>query len=317
LFLRRRRRGLKEEEMKKGLKRLAIPALAAAFGLAALSGCGGGADSGGGAGDKSVRVGSKTFTEGFILSELYALALEEAGYTVDRKYNLSNPSLALEEGEIDLYPEYTGTGLVAVLKEPPLYDAQEVYDKVKSEYLERYDIVWLKQADINDSQGLVITKKASDALGITTISDLQAKAGEVRFASQGGFDEREDGIPGLEKVYGPFAFKSHDVYDDSLKYQILRNDEADLAVAYTTEGNLVSEDFVVLEDDKHVWPPYYVAPIVRNDYLQAHPDVEEILNRVSDALDNEAIIALNAEVDIDKTEFQDAAKSWYEANLGA
>ncbi|MDR2089267.1 MAG: glycine/betaine ABC transporter substrate-binding protein [Clostridiales Family XIII bacterium] len=263
------------------------------------------------AADKTIRIGSKTFTEGFILSELYALALEKSGYDVERVYNISDVNLAIQEDQIDLYPEYTGTGLVAVLKEAPLYDAQEVYDKVKRDYLDKFDIVWLKQADINDSQGLFISKKASEAFGIKTISDLQANAGKIRFASQGGFDEREDGIPALEAVYGPLDFKSHNVYDDSLKYDIVGNDEADVGVAYTTEGNLVSPDFIVLEDDRHVWPPYYVAPIVRNEYLKAHPDIEAVLNAVSDELNNEVIIALNAEVDIDKEEYTDVTREWF------
>ena len=150
--------------------------------------------------------------------------------------------------------------------------------------------------------------------GIKTISDLQAHAGDIRFASQGEFDEREDGIPGLEKVYGPFNWKSSKVYDNGLKYQVVENDEADAAPAYTTEGRLVETDkFVLLEDDKQVWPPYNIALVVRDEVLEAYPQIAEILNPISAALDTETVTSLNAKVDIDQEEYEDVALDFYES----
>ena len=122
--------------------------------------------------------------------------------------------------EIDLYPEYTGTGLISILQMEPLTDPQEVYDVVKDEYEKQFSLTWLDYAEANDGQGLFISKAASDEYGITTISELQKHASKLRFASQGEFDEREDGMPGLEKVYGEFNWKSSKVYDNGLKYEI-------------------------------------------------------------------------------------------------
>lgn len=193
------------------------------FGAGALAGCSG---SDGGA----VTVGSKAFTEGVILSELYALALEDAGLTVNRSFEISGSLIhtALESGDIDLYPEYTGTGLISVLQMDPLTDPETVYNTVKDEYKKQFDLVWLDKSEAADGQGLVIRTEAAKRLDIKTISDLQAHAGELRFASQGQFDERADGLPALEAVYGPFDWKDHAVFDEGLKYQVLANDEMDV-----------------------------------------------------------------------------------------
>ena len=261
-----------------------------------------------------IRVGSKDFTENEIVGELYALALEDAGYEVERIFDIAGSVIhtSIVNDEIDLYPEYTGTGLISILQLDPLTDPQEVYDTVKEAYEEQFSLIWLDYAQANDGQGLFISKAASDEYGILTISDLQANADKLRFASQGEFDEREDGLPGLEKIYGPFAFKSSKIYDNGLKYNIVENDEADVAPAYTTEGRLAEKDkFVLLEDDKQAWPPYNLAPVVRRNVLEENPDIPEILGKVNAALDTETITALNAQVDVDKEEVEDVAADVY------
>lgn len=261
-----------------------------------------------------IRVGSKDFTENEIVGELYALALEDAGYEVERIFDIAGSVIhtSIVNDEIDLYPEYTGTGLISILQLDPITDPQEVYDTVKEAYEEQFSLTWLDYAQANDGQGLFISKAASDEYGILTISDLQANADKLRFASQGEFDEREDGLPGLEKIYGPFEFKSSKIYDNGLKYSIVENDEADVAPAYTTEGRLAEKDkFVLLEDDKQAWPPYNLAPVVRDDVLEGNPDIAEILGKVNAALDTETITALNAQVDVDKEEVEDVAADFY------
>ena len=265
---------------------------------------------------KMIRVGSKDFTENEIVAELYALALENAGYNVERIMDISSSVIhtSIVNDEIDLYPEYTGTGLISILKMDPLTDEQEVFDTVKNAYAGQYDLIWLDYAPANDGQGLFISKKASDEYGITTISELQEHAEKLRFASQGEFDEREDGLPGLEKVYGPFDWASSRVYDNGLKYQVVESDEADVSPAYTTEGRLSETDkFVLLEDDRHVWPPYNLAPVVRSEVLEANPEIEEILKTVNEALDTSTITALNAKVDVDKEEYEDVAEEYWES----
>ena len=262
----------------------------------------------------TIRVGSKDFTENEIVGELYALALEDAGYEVERIFDIAGSVIhtSIINDEIDLYPEYTGTGLITILQLDPITDPQEVYDTVKEAYEEQFSLTWLDYAQANDGQGLFVSRAASDEYDIHTISDLQANAQNLRFASQGEFDEREDGLPGLEKVYGPFEFKSSKIYDNGLKYNVVENDEADVAPAYTTEGRLAETDkFVLLEDDKQAWPPYNLTPVVRDDVLEAAPDIPEILGKVNAALDTETITALNAQVDVDKEEVEDVAAEFY------
>ena len=263
-----------------------------------------------------VIVGSKDFTENEIVAEIYALALEDAGFTVERRMNIASSVIhtSLVNKEVELYPEYTGTGLLSILQMDLITDPDQVYETVKAAYEKEFGVTWLDYAPANDGQGIFVSRKVSDEYGITTISDLQAHAADIRFASQGEFDEREDGIPGLEKVYGPFDWKSSKVYDNGLKYQVVENDQADAAPAYTTEGRLVETDkFVLLEDDKQVWPPYNIAPVVRDEVLEAYPQIAEILNPVSAALDTETVTSLNAKVDIDQEEYEDVALDFYES----
>ena len=262
-----------------------------------------------------IKIGSKDFTENLILSEIYALALEENGYKVERVFNIASSVVhtTIVSGDIDLYPEYTGTGLLSILKLPLETDPDKVYDTVKKEYEKQFNLVWLDYAKANDGQGIVITTEASDKYNIKTISDLQKNDNKLRFASQGEFDVREDGIPALEAKYGEFNWESSKVYDNGLKYEVLLNGEADVAPAYTTEGRLVDKKFTLLEDDKFVWPPYNIAPVIRKEILDKNPEIAEILNTVNTKIDTETITQLNAKVDVDKKEYEEVAKEFYES----
>ncbi|MCL2881504.1 MAG: ABC transporter permease subunit [Coriobacteriia bacterium] len=260
-----------------------------------------------------IRVGSKNFTESLILGNLYADALEDNDLKVDRKLNLADTVVhtALTGNQIDLYPEYTGTGLLSILKLPLQTDPQKVYDTVKADYQQKWNIVWLDYAPANDSQGLAITKAAADKYGITDISDLQKHATELRFATQGEFDQRADGLPALAKAYGPFKWKSEKIYDTSLLATVMLNGQADVAPLYTTAGDLANPKLVALKDDKQVWPPYNVAPVVRGAVLKAHPTIATILNSVDKTLTTEKLTALNAKVDVDKQEADKVASDYY------
>ena len=293
-------------------KRIAAISLASALAFGGLAECRNSEGKGSGS---TIRVGSKYFTENEIVAEIYALALEENGYQVERTFDIGSSLIheSLINDEIDLYPEYTGTGLISILGDDPLTDPQEVYDTVKAEYDEQFEVTWLNYSEANDGQGLVIRTETADEYNIKTISDLQEHAAALRFASQGEFDEREDGIPALEAAYGPFDWKSSKVYDNSLKYEVLANDEADVSPAYTTEGRLTEDQFTLLEDDKQVWPPYNLAPVVRNDVLDSNSDIAEILNKVSETFTTENITELNAKVDIDGEEYSDVAKEYYDS----
>ena len=305
--------------MEKYVRRMLAVTLSAVMAMG-IAGCGSsGAGAGAGAAkseEKSVVVGSKDFTENEIVAEIYALALEDAGFTVERKMNIAGSVVhtSITSAEIDLYPEYTGTGLITILGMEALTDQEEVYQTVKEAYNEQFGITWLDYAEANDGQGLFISKRVSDEYGITNISQLQANADKLRFCSQGEFDEREDGIPGLTKLYGEFNWKSSKIYDNGLKWEVVDNDEADVATAYTTEARLTETDkFVLLEDDKHMWPPYNLAPIVRNETLEQYPEIEEVLNAVSATLDTDTVTQLNAKVDVEGEEYEDVAAEYYES----
>lgn len=263
----------------------------------------------------TIKVGSKDFTENLVVAEIYALALENNNYHVERIFNISSSLIhnAIVNNEIDIYPEYTGTGLLAILKERMETDPNKVYEIVKSKYKEKYDLIWLNYALANDSQGLVISTDVAEKLEIKNITDLQKHAPKLRFASQGEFDQREDGIKGLESVYGKFLWKSSTVYENSLKYSILSNNEADVTPAYTTEGQLVKKDkYTLLEDDKKFWPPYNLAPVVRNKIYAENPSIEGILNKISAALDTDTITELNAKIDVEGKEYKAVAKEFYD-----
>ncbi len=293
--------------MKKKLVCLTLAALAAV----SLIACGKEKDTD----QKEITVGSKGFTENLILSELYALALEDAGFEVNREFEISNAVIhqTLCEGEIDLYPEYTGTALMTILQQPMLTDPKEVYDTVKQSYEETYDLTLLSMCAASDGNALVIRREAAEKYGIRTISDLKEQASHIRFGSTADFYEREDGLLGLEKTYGEFAFVSENSFDNALKYQVLKSDEVDCVPAYTTDAYLADEDFLLLEDDRAFWPPYNIVPVIRTDVLEKYPKAAEAIDRVSAALDTRTLTALNAAVDIDKEEYEDVAAAFYES----
>ena len=175
--------------MKKLTKRVLSGTLAALLGLS-LTACGASSSGTSTTADGNVGaivIGSKDFTENEVVAEIYALALEDAGYTVERKMDIASSVIhtSIVNKEIDLYPEYTGTGLISILQMEALTDPQEVYNTVKAAYEEQFQLTWLDYAAANDGQGLFISRAASDEYGITTISQLQEHAGELRFASQG------------------------------------------------------------------------------------------------------------------------------------
>jgi osmoprotectant transport system substrate-binding protein len=264
-------------------------------------------------GDDVIRVGSKDFTEQLILGEIYALALEDAGYSVERKLNLGGTPVAqaaLESGEIDLYPEYTGTGLLTVLKEPVNSDPEAVYETVSTQYKDQFDLVWLEPAPMNNTQALAMTQEKSRELGITTISDFAAQANNLVLIGPPEFEVREDGLPGLQAAYGDFQLESYKAVDSGLRYRGLIDGEADVAVAFGTDGEISAFDLVILEDDQQLFPPYQVAPVVRQELLAANPEVADILNDLSPVITDEVMQGLNYQVTGEEREPEDVAQDF-------
>jgi osmoprotectant transport system substrate-binding protein len=267
----------------------------------------------GGGGDAAIKVGSKDFTEQFILGEMYALVLEDAGFEVERRLNLGGTPVAqagLESGEIDVYPEYTGTGLLTVLKLPASSDQQEVYTTVADEYQEKFSLVWLDPAPMNNTQALAMTRDRAEELGIQTISDMATQAGDLVMIGPPEFEVREDGLPGIRDAYGGFELAEYKAVDPGLRYKGLVDGEADVAVAFGTDGEISAFDLVVLEDDQNLFPPYQVAPVIRQDTLDSQPGIADALNRLAPLLTNETMQKLNYEVSGNQREPADVAQEF-------
>lgn len=248
----------------------------------------------------TIKVGSKNFTESFVIAEVYAQALEGAGFTVTRRFNLGSTQIAMaamQRGDIDLYPEYTGTALIDVLHLAPMQDPRAVYARVSREFAKRYDIVWLKASPMNDSQALATTKEVAQRERIATLSDLAPKASSLRLATIQEFLARADGLPGLQRVYGGFVFRQVRTYDIALKYQALLDGKADVASAFTTDGAIATDRLIVLRDDRHLWAPYNVAPVVRQQTLAQHAKIAIVLDGVSPRITDAAAQRMNAAVE--------------------
>lgn len=263
---------------------------------------------------KPIIVGSKDFTESKVLAEIYALALENAGYQVKRADSLASAVIreSIKTGDVDLYPEYTGTALVSVLGLDPIYDKDEVYKTVKEQYEKQYDISILDPADVNDSEGLAVLATRAKELGITTISEAWAAAKKQKlvFSCKAEFTEAQ--IPRLEEVYGKLPFKLS-VMEHTLSFSAAKSGNVDVFSVYTTEGNLVGDEWTVLEDDLGAWVPYYIIPVIRNDALKANPGAEKIINQVTATFTTDNVIKMNAEVDVDGKEYDDVAKEYFES----
>lgn len=266
-----------------------------------------------GNGDRAIAVGSKDFPEQFVLGEMYALVLENKGFTVERKLNLGGTPVAqasLQSGEIDLYPEYTGTALLTVLKQPVPQKPQQVYPIVAQQYREKFNLVWLDPAPMNNTQALVMTRAGSQQYDIKTISEMAARANQLTLVGPPEFEAREDGLPGLQKAYGNFQLKKFIPVDPGLRYQALTQGQADVAVAFGTDGEIAAFNLVVLKDDRGLFPPYQVAPVARQDVLDRHPGLKEALNALAPLLTDETMRQLNYEVTGKGREPADVAKAF-------
>ncbi len=277
--------------------------------LTAIACNGGSTGSAGGA----IKVGSKDFTEQFILGEMYALVLENSGLKVERKLNLGGTPVAqagLQSGQVDLYPEYTGTGLLTVLKLPANSDQKQVYKTVADAYKEKFNLVWLNPAPMNNTQALAMTQEDAKKYGIKTISDMVAKANQLTMIGTPEFEAREDGLPGLKKVYGDFEFKKFIPGDPGLRYKALQDNQADVAEAFGTDGEISAFNLVVLLDDKGLFPPYQVAPVVRQEALDANPGIRDALNALAPKLTTATMQRLNYDVSGKQREPAEVAKEF-------
>jgi osmoprotectant transport system substrate-binding protein len=261
----------------------------------------------------AIAVGSKNFTESIVIAEIYAQALERAGLRVQRRLNLGSTQIAMAamaRGQIDIYPEYTGTALINVLHHAPISDPAASYAFVRDAFAREYGIVWLDRSPMNNSQALATTAAIATRDHLRTLSDLAPVASRLRLATIPEFVTRPDGLPGLQRLYGGFHFASVRTYDISLKYEALLQGGADIATAFTTDGTIVRNQLVVLEDNKHLWPAYNVAPLVSKSALAREPRIATVLNAVSPKITTAAAQTMNDQVEAHDRDPADVAAAF-------
>ena len=260
-------------------------------------------------------MGGKSFTEAYLLSEIYSLALEDNGYEVERVYDMQTDAIspAIQKGEIDIYPEYVGTALTDILGKDMETDVDKEYKTVADAYKDQWDITWLDLTDMEDKVVMVMKKDRAEELNVKTLTDLQKVADQLVLGDGVNFAEREDDLLRLNKIYGEFKFTVKNV-DYSLAYSCLDDGSVDVIPGLSTDVQLLSDDYVVIEEDVPVWPPQYVAPIVRGEVLEANPDIADICNAVSKKITTENMIEMLDKVINGGEEYEDVAKEFYEEN---
>ncbi len=253
-------------------------------------------------GSNTITVGSKDFGENILLGEIFAQLIEaKTDLKVHRKLNMGGTFVnfnAMRNKQLDIYPEYTGTALTATLEMDVINDPTESYNVVKDEYLKRYDIVWLEPLGFNNTYTLAITPEVAAQYPMETFSDLAEYAPNLVFGAEHEFFDRQDGFDGLIAEYG-LNFKGEPLkMVVALKYQAIGQGDMDITDAFSTDGQLQQFNLKVLEDDKGFFPPYHAAPIIRKATLDAHPELEEVLNLLAGRIGDERMAALNYEADV-------------------
>jgi osmoprotectant transport system substrate-binding protein len=256
-------------------------------------------------------VGSKNFTEQLILGELIAQHLERrVGVRVDRKLNLGGTLLAheaLRTGEIDVYPEYTGTALTAILKMRPDSDSSATFTKLQSEYRARWQLAWLSPLGFNNTFAMVVRSADAKAGGLTSLSDAARSRSNWKMGAGYEFLQRPDGLAGLLKTYGLQIQGSPTTMDLGLLYQALQNKQVDMVAANSTDGQLSVLDVTVLADDKTYFPPYECAAVVREQTLAAYPALRGALEELSGKITDAAMRKMNHQVTAERRPVREIA----------
>ncbi|HXV77369.1 MAG TPA: glycine betaine ABC transporter substrate-binding protein [Candidatus Polarisedimenticolaceae bacterium] len=244
----------------------------------------------------TIVVGSKNFPENRLLAEMFAQVIEQGTeLTVERKLSLAGTQIcfaALEVGAIDLYPEYTGTGLVTILRLADAGDATETLNVVRREFRARYDLEWFAPLGFENAYELAVPRTLAEQAGLHTISDLVPIAPRLTAGMGYEFIEREDGLVGLRDTYG-LRFGEVIGMQQALKYRAAAERRIDVLDVYGTDGRLLVADLVVLEDDRDFFPPYSAAPLVRGETSRRHPDIARALAVLAGALDERQMRRLN------------------------
>jgi osmoprotectant transport system substrate-binding protein len=276
-----------------------------------LAGCGATSGSSSSA-SNTIVIGGKNFTEQDIMADMMKLLIEhDTKLHVKMKTWLDSNVVwsAMKNNSIDVYVEYTGTGLVNILKEKTQTDPQKVYDEVKQQFQQKYHITWLKPIGFNNTYAMAMRKGEAQRLGITDISQLAAQSGNLVLGTEQDFITRHDALPAMNKLYHTH-FKAVKSMDIGLKYKALVSKDVDVIDVFSTDGKIPANNLVILKDDKHLFPPYYAAPIIRDSVLKAHPELKTVLNKLAGKIDDSEMQKLNEEVDINHKKAMSVAKQW-------
>ena len=259
-----------------------------------------------------IRVGSKNFSEQFIVAELYAGALEAAGYQVERKLNLGGTTVAheaLKAGLIDLYPEYTGTGLTLLQATAATTNPDDVFEIVRSGYRRQFGLEWSRRSSVNNGYVVVVRPDAASKLGLVNLSDLSRVSTELSMAITTEFAERGDGLPGLAAVYGIKFGSVRSFTGMRLRYESMLQGRFEVVSGFATDWQITARQLVTLKDDKGLFPPYELAPVVRAS-LSRDQGAIAALDRVSASLDTEKMRVLNEQVERFGREPRDVASQF-------
>jgi glycine betaine/choline ABC-type transport system substrate-binding protein len=267
----------------------------------------------GAASKPAITIGSKNFTEQFVLGEIYSQALEAAGFKVKRQLNLGSELIAhaaLKAGKIDAYPEYTGTALTSFFKVKTAdvpKDPEKAYEMTKAGFAKE-SITALPHTPFQNTFRLTMTKAKAQKLGVKTTSDLKGKEKNLSISGFPECKQRQDCLLGVQDTYG---LKFGKFVSSEQKYQVLDSGDADVVFGFTTDGDLAGGKYVTLDDDKQFFPPYNITFAIRNDALKnIGPEGQKVIEEVQKPLTEKVMQELNARVDIDKQKPAQAAKSY-------
>lgn len=281
---------MKKTDMKRTKKAVGL-VLTAIFAMNLLAGCG--------EEDTVVKMATKPMTEQYIIGSMMKTLIEqETDLTVEITEGVgggtSNIQPAMEKGEFDFYPEYTGSGWNAVLKEEGLYD-ETMFAELQAGY-DEMNMTWTGMLGFNNTYGLVATKEAAEKYDLKTYSDLAAVSDQLIFGAEYDFFEREDGYEALCDTYG-LQFKDTMDLDIGLKYDAIRQKKIDVMNMFTTDGQLSVSDVVVLEDDKGLYPSYVCGFVVRNEVLEKNPKLQEVFALAENMITDEEMAQMNYQVE--------------------
>jgi osmoprotectant transport system permease protein len=250
---------------------------------------------------RPVVIASKPFAESYILAEMFAQLLEARGIPVERRPGLGATEIAfgaLKAGAIDVYPDYTGTGLTAILHEAPVHDPRAAYGRVAGEFRRRWGVRWLPPLGFQNTYAIAVRKETARRLGLRTLSDLARAGPQITGGFTPDFIGRDDGLPGLGRAYGFHPRQARPLVQ-ALKYPALAAGSVDVVDGYSTDGAIARYDLAVLEDDRGFFPPYEAAALVGPRLLREDPAAVAVLTELSGRLDEARMRTLNRRVEVD------------------